>query len=460
MLLGDPDVVDPVREGVRELLQADGLQHRRRDGHDVLALLAQLDHLVAEDGGPVGARGLDRQARVGVDGTDAVEAVGLVLEGGLVAAALLGEAVHDDRPAEPLGPGQRRLQRLDVVAVDRADVLQAQVLEHALRGDEVLQPLLGAVQGLVQRPSDDRGAVEDVLRPGEEALVAVGRAQGRQVVGEPADGRGVGALVVVDDEDERAVLGLGDVVQRLPGHAAGQRTVTDHGDDVAVAPLQLVGLGDAVGPAEDRGGVAVLDDVVLGLGLRGVAGQAALLLQPGEVLPAGEQLVHVGLVARVPQDLVLRGLEDAVQGDGELDHAQVGAEVAACLGNGVDEEGPDLLCQLGQLLQAEPVQIARSPDAGQQRHPCLLASRADRAVAGLDESNVPALRDTTVPGTFEAPGISRHLRGARGRTGRRLRRAGATDHDGPEPAITPAPPRWLGATHAPPSSASCGSPRR
>ena len=79
--------------------------------------------------------------------------------------------------------------------------------------------------------------------------------------------------------------------------------------------------------------------------------------------------MDVGLVAGVEEDLVLRGVEDPVQGDGQLDHAEVGAEVAAGLGDRVDEEGPDLPGQLVQLLRAEPVQIARSPDAGQQRPP-------------------------------------------------------------------------------------------
>ncbi len=222
VLLGDADVVDAVREGVGELLQADGLEHRGGDRDDVLALVAEGDHLVAEDGGPVGAGGLDREAGVGVDGADAVEAVGLVLEGGLVAAALLGEDVDDHRAAEPLGAGQRGLRRLDVVAVDRADVLEAEVLEHALRGDEVLEALLRAVQRLVEGPADDRSALQEVLAAGQEAFVAVGGPQGRQVVREAADGRCVGPLVVVDDDDEGAVLGVGDVVQRLPGHTAGQ----------------------------------------------------------------------------------------------------------------------------------------------------------------------------------------------------------------------------------------------
>jgi len=49
--------------------------------------------------------------------------------------------VHDHRATEVLGGGQRLLDRLQVVAVDRADVLQAEVLEEALRGEGVPPPL-------------------------------------------------------------------------------------------------------------------------------------------------------------------------------------------------------------------------------------------------------------------------------------------------------------------------------
>ncbi|CAM5456367.1 hypothetical protein SVIOM342S_06626 [Streptomyces violaceorubidus] len=84
--------------------------------------------------------------------------------------------------------------------------------------------------------------------------------------------------------------------------------------------------------------MAVLDDVVLGLLARGVAGQAALAPQLGEVLTAGQQLVYVALVAGVPQDAVVRRLEDPVQGDGEFHHAEVGSEVTAGAGDRVHQE--------------------------------------------------------------------------------------------------------------------------
>ncbi len=263
---------------------------------------------------------------------------------------------------------ERGLDSGGVVAVDRTDVLQPEVLEHALRGEGVLEPLLGPVQRLVQRLPDDGCLLQDALAPGEEPFVAVGGAQGREVVGEAADGRGVGALVVVDDDDQGAVLGGGDVVQRLPGHAAGEGSVTDDRDHMAGAAEDLVGLGEAVGPAEDGGGVRVLDDVVLGLGTRGVAGEAALAAQFGEVLPPGEELVYVALMAGVPQNPVHGRVEDPVQGDGELHHPEVGAQVATGPGHRLDEELPDVLGEFTELRFVQCLEIARPPDGLQQRH--------------------------------------------------------------------------------------------
>ena len=112
----------------------------------------------------------------------------------------------------------------------------------------------------------------------------------------------------------RLVLGDGDVVERLPGHAAGQRAVADDGDDVPVLAADRVGLGQPVGVGQRGRGVGVLDDVVLGLRLARVAADAALLAQLVEAgQPAGEELVDVGLVAGVEDDPVARRVEDAVQ---------------------------------------------------------------------------------------------------------------------------------------------------
>ena len=134
----------------------------------------------------------------------------------------------------------------------------------------------------------------------------------------------------------RLSLGDRDVVERLPGHAAGEGAVADHGDDVAVLAPDGVGLGQPVGVGQRGGGVGVLDDVVVGLVLAGVAAEAALLPQLVEAgQPARQQLVDVGLVAGVEDDAVDRRLEDPVDRQRQLDDAQVGTEVATRAGAGL-----------------------------------------------------------------------------------------------------------------------------
>ncbi len=87
----------------------------------------------------------------------------------------------------------------------------------------------------------------------------------------------------------------------------------------------------------------VFDHVVLGLGLVRIAGQPAPLPQRAELrIPAGEQLVHVGLVAGVEQDPVYRGVEHAMHGDRQLDDAEIRPEMPAVLGHDLDQGVPDL----------------------------------------------------------------------------------------------------------------------
>ncbi len=58
--------------------------------------------------------------------------------------------------------------------------------------------------------------------------------------------------------------------------------------------------------------------------------EAAVLLDGVQLLaPPGQHLVRIGLVADVPDDAVVRRVEDVVQGDGQLDRAESGREVPA-----------------------------------------------------------------------------------------------------------------------------------
>ena len=88
-------------------------------------------------------------------------------------------------------------------------------------------------------------------------------------------------------------------------------------------------------------------DVVLGLEDRAERGKSVVLADRRQALAAaGEDLVRVGLVANVPEDLVAGRVEQAVQRHGQLAGAEVGAEVAADLTDRVDDVGAHLLSHL------------------------------------------------------------------------------------------------------------------
>ena len=90
VLLGDPDVEDPLGVARREPVQADGDQHRRGDADQVGALPREPQHLVAEHRGPVRAGSAVSGRPVSrVDDAHGVEPVGLVAQGRRVAPALL-----------------------------------------------------------------------------------------------------------------------------------------------------------------------------------------------------------------------------------------------------------------------------------------------------------------------------------------------------------------------------------
>ena len=111
-----------------------------------------------------------------------------------------------------------------------------------------------------------------------------------------------------------------------------------------------------------------LDDVVLALRALRVPGETALHAQAAEIVPAGEQLVHVALVAGVEDDRVVRRVEDPVDRHREFDNTEVRPEVTAGLGHLGHEEPADLIRQLGELLLGESVEVSRARDRREQTH--------------------------------------------------------------------------------------------
>src|SRR5690348_17373984 len=93
------------------------------------------------------------------------------------------------------------------------------------------------------------------------------------------------------------------MVQRLVGHAAGDGTVADHRDDIAMIAASLQRDGHAECCGDRSGCVTDTEGVVLAFGAAQERCEAAVRLDGGDAIAApGEDLVRIALVPDVPQD--------------------------------------------------------------------------------------------------------------------------------------------------------------
>ena len=84
-----------------------------------------------------------------------------------------------------------------------------------------------------------------------------------------------------------------------------------------------------------------------------------MLANGGElVATASDQLVRIGLVAGVKYDLIARRIENVVQGKGQLDDAQIAAEMPSDFRNDVDDPRADFFRELGELFAIQLADVS------------------------------------------------------------------------------------------------------
>jgi hypothetical protein len=285
--------------------------------------------------------------------------------GRAIALALLGDDVDQHRPFVGVADILEDLdEALDVVAVDGPDIIEAQFLEQSAAGPEAAGIFLPApghdVEPLGQLASDLLGEVAkgQIFGRGDEP---------GEIVREPSDRRRDRHVVVVEDDDQPVAGRLG-VVHRLIGHSGRHRAVADHSDRPARAVGELVGDGETEGGGDGGRAVRRPERVVLALRAPGEAGEAAALAEGADaVAAAGQDLVGVGLVADVPDQPVVRSVEDVMERDGELDHAEAGAEMAAGDRHRRDGLGAKLVGELAKLRRLQPAKLGGRAGGVEQR---------------------------------------------------------------------------------------------
>ncbi len=158
------------------------------------------------------------------------------------------------------------------------------------------------------------------------------------------------------------------MIQCLERHARSQGAIADHGHDAPAFTVLGRCDGHAQGGADRGARVSDAKGVVLAFRATGKRRQTAWLLDGGQALaPAGQHLVRIRLMSDVPDQAVLRGLENIMQGNRELDCSETGGEMSAARADAVDQELSQLGSQRGQARDRQAPQVRRRIEACKQR---------------------------------------------------------------------------------------------
>ena len=319
MLFGDPDVEGSLRERLAEYVETRAARHRCGDRDDALVAARHLHQGFSEDLGVRRRRGLrlDLGSRRNIELGDAVASVAGQF-GGAVTLSLPGDGVDEDRAQfEVAGPFQNRQELVEIMPVDRPHVMKSHLLEHGGRSAARHQFDLG------HRRLPELLAVF----PSAPAVPRFG--QSAEIVRHRPHRRRNRHPIVVQNDDEPALRGA-RIVQRLIGHAGGQRTIADDGGDPVASASEVPDDSHAEGGGDRRRGMRGAERIELAFAALGKAGQSSSHPQHVDtVAAAGQNLVRIGLVPHVPDEPVARRVEDVVKRNRQLDDAKTGTEMAA-----------------------------------------------------------------------------------------------------------------------------------
>ena len=230
VLLGDADVEAALGEDLGEPVEPGAGRHGRGDGDDLVVGARLLDQGIGEHLGVARRRAGGRwllRAGDDVELADAMELVGGDL-GRPVALALLGDDVDQDRSVLHVAHiAQHRQQVIEIVPVDRADIIEAELLEQRAAGPEAAGKFLGARRAAL--PALGQDLLASCFEARRNAPIGAAGNELGEIGAHGADRRRDRHVVVVEDDDQARVHGA-RIVHGLIGHAGAHGAVADHGD--------------------------------------------------------------------------------------------------------------------------------------------------------------------------------------------------------------------------------------
>ena len=362
--LGYAHVEGAVGHGVHQYVHRAAGGHGGCHAHDAVVHLCQFEQGLAKHvlvlGRLVGRVAHDALAGLGIKSARSVPDGGFVF-GGLVAFALGGMQVQQLGALHVFELTQQAHHLLDVVTVEGTEVAYV----HALK--DILLMAQHRLDGVVESYDALAAAVAQmavVLEPSghlEPYLVIGGIGVEIEQILLHATHSAVYAHVVVVEDDEQVVGGRRDIVETLKGQTATHGTIADDGHHMTVVVPGLAGSHrHTEGGRDGVGGMTAGEGVVLALQWGGKRADAMQMTVGAErVATSCKYLVTISLMTYIPHDAVVGGIEDIVQGNGNLDDAQTRGKVTGIDRHLVDNVLAQLAANLCQLVYIQLAQVRR-----------------------------------------------------------------------------------------------------
>ncbi len=192
--------------------------------------------------------------------------------------------MDDNRSAVVLCLAKRSLHVLKVVTVYRTDVLDVEIREDSGCRVAHQDSLSGSVNAIEDNLAQSTHLVEHALRERVALLVPGFGSNCVERLRQSTDGWGIRTTIVIHNDHKVAVVVISDVVQSLPGHTSGKRTVTDYGNNVSVLVSSCLECPrDSICPGQRTRGVRGLNNVMLGFRALWVTSDAILLPKTRQV---------------------------------------------------------------------------------------------------------------------------------------------------------------------------------
>ena len=240
--------------------------------------------------------------------------------GGLIALPFFRDNMQKVRSRPTAERAECAFQLFHIVAIHRAKILEPHILEHRGVVHRTAQERFTIGEGIFQRGAHQRDGIQKTAHIILGIHIGGGRTQMGQITGKRTNILRDRHFIVV--QDHKQVVQMLDVVHALVDHAAGKGTIADHCYNKPLLMMQLFGPCHA--DSKRKGCVAMPgNECIVHTFVRvwksGNAVQLTKLLKLSA--PSCKDLMGVALMAHIEYDLILRGLQHAVQCHCKLYHA-------------------------------------------------------------------------------------------------------------------------------------------